>query len=612
MSKVPEWFLQELRQKVDIVDVVSDYVQLRRSGRSYSGLCPFHNERTPSFSVSQDRGMYHCFGCGAGGTVINFVMDIEGVSFQEAVIVLAERAGLTVPEGLGAGATQPNTKQQRHREAHDLAAQLYGYILMNMSAGVQALSYLEKRGISRKTIVDFRLGFAPNSQDVLVSALRRRGFQDEELVSCGLAVEMGNRIVDRFRGRIMIPICDKKGEVVAFGGRTMLPDGKPKYLNSPENDVFHKSRLLYNFHVARKFIRQQRTAILLEGYMDVISLTQAGISSGVASLGTSLTEEQAKLLKADADRVVIAYDGDAAGRKAAIRAIDILQGAGIEPVVLSIPDGLDPDEYVRTYGGEAFTRLLSRQTMSVVQFLLDDLRQTANLVSSVGRTDFVRSALQLLAQRATPVEQEYELRNLSQEFNLSVETLKEELRVFTKQNKRHREQSVERTAQAIAAQPLERAVSRASTELLKAVLFDEQAAAYVMEKGLTELAEPLQTALLAQLYAWRLANPTSDPSTFVDELEDEPLVQLASSLFFGDDIPEFSQDLLDDYVRTVERHHLEEDYRVLLRRWIEVEASGDTERAREIKLQVEQLQDQIATLKLPREQNAGGVKEAGM
>ncbi|GMA60029.1 DNA primase [Alicyclobacillus fastidiosus] len=605
VSKVPEWFIQELRQKVDIVEVVSEYVQLRRSGRSYSGLCPFHNERTPSFSVSSDRGMYHCFGCGAGGTVINFVMDIEGVSFPEAVIALAERAGMAIPEGLGTGTTQPNTKQQRHREAHDLAAQLYGYILMNMSAGVQALSYLEKRGITRKTIVEFRLGFAPNSQDVVVSALRRRGFQDDELVSSGLAVEMGSRIVDRFRGRIMIPICDKKGEVVGFGGRTMLPDGKPKYLNSPENEVFHKSKLLYNFHVARKAIRQQRTAILLEGYMDVISLAQVGISSGVASLGTSLTEEQASMLKADCDRVIIAYDGDSAGRKAAVRAIDLLQGAGIEPVVLSIPDGLDPDEYVRSNGGEAFTRLLARRTLSVVQYLLDELRQKANLVSPVGRTDFVRAALQLLAERATPVEQEYELRNLSQEFNLSVETLKEELRTFSKQHKRHREQSVQRAARTAVAQPLERAVSRASIGLLKAVLLDEMAAMYVMEKGLTELAEPLQTALLAQLYAWRLANPTSNPSSFVDELDDEPLVQLASSLFFGE-TPEFSKDLLDDYVRTVERHHLEAEYRALLHQWIEVEASGDGKRAREIKLQVEQIQGQIATLKLPREQNAEG------
>ncbi|WAH38555.1 DNA primase [Alicyclobacillus dauci] len=599
MSKVPEWFLEQLRQRVDIVEVISDYVQLRRSGRSFSGLCPFHNERSPSFSVSADRQMYHCFGCGAGGTVIGFIMDIESVTFVEAVILLAQRAGLQLPDGVGdAEAARPNTKHQRYREAHELTAKLYSYILMNTDAGVQALTYLEKRGISRKTMVEFRLGLAPKAGDTVVTFLRKRGFQDAELVACGLAVEMGTRTLDRFRGRLMIPILDKKGEVIAFGGRTMEQDVKPKYLNSPENDLFHKSRLLYNYHIARKTIRRDRTALLLEGYMDVISLSQAGIQQGVATLGTSLTEEQAKLLKSDCDKVIISYDGDEAGRKAAVRAIDILVEAGLEPLILRIPDGLDPDEYVQTHGGESFKRLLGRQTLSVVQFLLDDLRQRANLVSSVGRTEYVRQALQLLAERATPVEQEYELRNLSQEFNLSVETLKEELRTFAKQNIR-RSQHRDRALSSERIQPLEKAVSKASVGLLQAVLFDKEACMYVMDKGVTELAEPVQTALLARLYAWRLSNPDASSAAFVDELDDESLGKVASSLFFGE-IPELTHDLLDDYVRTVELHHLEAEYRDLLRQWIDTEATGDETQSREIKLQVERLQNQIATLKRPR------------
>lgn len=601
MSRVPEWFLEELRQKVDIVEVVSEHVQLRRAGRSYTGLCPFHNERTPSFSVSPLRQMYHCFGCGVGGTTIQFVMEIEAVSFVEAVVLLAERAGLEIPSGIGEGSVRPpNSKYERHRDAYELATKLYNYILMNRDMGVQAQSYLEGRGISRKTMDRFRLGFAPNTNDSIVSFLKKRGFEEAELVECGLAVEMGPKVLDRFRGRVMIPIFDKKGSVIAFGGRLLEKDGKPKYLNSPENDFFHKSNLLYPYHEARKAIRQNRTALLLEGYMDVISLTQAGVENGVASLGTSFTEEQSKLLKTDCDDVIIVYDGDEAGRKATVRAIDMLVGVGIKPSILRIPDGLDPDEYVQRNGGEAFRRLLTRRTLSVVQFLLEDLRQNANLISAVGRTEFIRNSLQLLGQRATPVEQEYELRSLSQEFNLSVETLKEELRTFAKQNRGVRKEEKYPSDRTMRVQPLASAVSKASINLLQAVLFDADAATYVMEKGLTELAEPVQTALLARLYAWRLTTTGAEPSSFVDELDDEEsLKNLASSLFFGD-TPEFTHELLEDYVRAIERHRLELEYRQLLSEWIEVEAAGDEVRTTEIKLQVEAIQRQIATMKTLR------------
>lgn len=600
VSKVPESFLEELRQKVDIVEVISEYVQLRRSGRAFTGLCPFHNERTPSFSVSPERQMFHCFGCGAGGTVFRFLMDKEGLTFTEAVVQLAERANVTVPAGLvDPSLTSHSPKLDRFREANELTAKVFNHILMNTDAGVQALSYLEKRGISRKTMVEYQLGFAPRSSDTLVNFLRKKGFSDGELIECGLAVQMGQQVVDRFRGRVIIPIYNRKGQVIAFGGRTLEKDAKPKYLNSPEYELFHKSRLLYHYHVARKHIRQRKTALLLEGYMDVIALAQAGIVNSVATLGTSLTEEQAKLLQTDCDKVIICYDGDEAGRKATIRAIDILLDAGLQVLILRIPDGQDPDEFIRTYGADAFERLLQRRTLSVVQFLLDDLRHRSQLVSPVGRTDFVRHSLQILAQRATPVEEEYELRNLSQEFNLSVETLKEELRTFAKQSKRKETRQASRSVE-VGSQPLMKAASKASISMLQAVLFDYQAALYLMDKEVTELAEPLQTALLASLYAWRLENPEASASSFVDQMDDEALAHLASSLFFSE-TPEFTTALLDDYVRALQLHQLESMHRELLRQWIEVtDTSADLEASREIKLQVEEIQDQIATLKQSR------------
>lgn len=600
MSKVPEWFLQELRQKVDIVEVITEHVQLRRSGRSFTGLCPFHNERTPSFSVSPDRQMYHCFGCGAGGTVIQFVMEIEAISFVDAVISLATRAGMEIPETVGDYAgRQPNPKNQRHKDAHELATKLYSYILMNRDAGVQALSYLENRGISRKSMTEFRLGFAPNTSSTVVKFLKSRGFEEAELVEFGLAVEMGVQTVDRFRGRVMIPIFDKKGFVIAFGGRALDKNAKPKYLNSPENDLFHKSNLLYPFHMARKAIRQEGSALLLEGYMDVISLAQAGLANGIASLGTSLTEQQAHLLKVASDEVVIAYDGDDAGRKATIRAIDVLTAEGVKPSVLRLPDGVDPDEFVHNSGGDAFRRLLARRKLSIVQFLLDDMRVRSNLVSPAGRTEFIRDALQLLAERATPVEQEYELRSLSQEFNLSVETLKEELRTFAKQSRDRWTARKKVSERDDRVKPLEPAVSKASINLLRAALFHADSALYMMESGVTELAEPVQTILLARLYDWRLRSSDGVPESFVDELDDESLIHVASSLFFGD-VPEFTHEVLDDYIKAIERHRLEAEYRRLLRAWIESEEAGDESRTTEIKLQVEEIQRQIAALKTLR------------
>ncbi|MCL6593966.1 MAG: DNA primase, partial [Alicyclobacillus sp.] len=435
MRKIPDAFVEELRRRLDIVEVVSEYVHLRRSGRSYVGLCPFHNERTPSLSVSPDRQLYHCFGCGAGGTVIRFVMDAEGLTFTEAVIRLAERAQLPLPAGFAEGVpAEDSSDHTRLLQAHQLAAKLYAYILMNTSAGVQALTYLETRGFTRQTMVEFALGYAPAGTDTLVQFLRKRGFSPAELVAAGLAVELDGRVLDRFRHRVVIPIVDGQGRVVAFGGRALADDAKPKYLNSPETAVFHKSALLFNLHAARKAIRQSRTAVLMEGYMDVLTAWQAGVHNAVASMGTSLTEQHARLLRRYADRVVLAYDGDTAGREAARRALAVLTDTGLTVRVAQFPEGADPDDWVRQHGPAALHEQL-QQACTEVQFLLAEVRRTANLRGEAGRHDFLRQALAILAMRATPVERESELRRLSQEFHLSLESLQDELRLVAKEQR---------------------------------------------------------------------------------------------------------------------------------------------------------------------------------
>jgi DNA primase len=600
MKRLPEAFLEELRRRVDIVDVVSEHVQLRRAGRSFIGLCPFHNERSPSMSVSPERQMFHCFGCGAGGTVFRFLMDIEGISFMEAVVQLTARANLELPDDidLTVHAKPPDVRFQQMKDAHELAAKLYNYILMNTDAGVQALTYLENRGLSKQTIFDFRIGYAPDRRDFVVSFLQRRGFTRELLAGAGLGIVVGENIVDRFRGRVMIPIADLRGNVVGFGGRTLIPDGKPKYLNSPDTDVFHKGLLLFHHDVARKEIRKARTAVMFEGYMDVISATQAGVKNGVATLGTSLTPEQAALLQRDCDRVIVVYDGDKAGISGAKRAIDIFGETGLQLSVVSLPNGLDPDEYIRNYGSSSFARELSVHAQSTVQFLLQCLHSEADLLSPVGRTGFMRKALELLAQRASPIEQEVELRKLAGEFDVSVATLKEELRLVEKPAGKKNFHYDKKTSVQQKEAALPKGFIEAGNRLLQMLMVSNEAFEYLQGKGLDELATPEQTALLALLYGWRITHPEAGPAAFLDELDDESLLGVATSLLIEDPV-QFESRLVDDYIRTIELHRTEESYKQTLAKLVQAQVQGDLEQTAQIKLRVDAYLRQIAALKLP-------------
>lgn len=558
--------------------------------------------------------MYHCFGCGAGGTVIRFVMDIEGLNFTDTVVKLAERVNVELPFELESKGDPPSfsDRLQRMRDAHELAAKLYSYILMNKAVGVQALGYLEQRGLTRQTIVDFQLGFAPNATDTLVTLLQRRGFERDLLIESGLAVELGNKVVDRFRGRIIIPICDAQGRVVAFGGRTLAPDGKPKYLNSPESPIFRKGFLLFHEHAARRAIRKQHSAILLEGYMDVISAWQAGVMNAVASLGTSLTQEQAVLLRRHVNLVTIAYDGDNAGIQAAQRALEILSQTGLESRIITFPDGSDPDEYIRTRGAEAFAQMLRTSALSAVQFLLRQLRGQANLESTVGRNNFLRRALELLHEQATPIELEAELRSLSQEFQVSLETLKEEFALTVKQSGQQRKKGFRREIAVSPPVQLKKGYVQAGNRVLQAMLIDESVYHSVLGQSVDELVLPEQTALLAHLYAFRSEYPEAEPASFLDYLEDPELISLASSLLM-EDPPELSQQVLEDYLRTIRLHRLEIAHKECLEGLVRAQSQGDTSALEALRHQSEELLNLIMQLKMPQQRitSGAGAKEAG-
>jgi len=359
-QRIPEEVIEEIKSRSDIVEIISEYVVLKRSGNNYLGLCPFHSEKTPSFSVSQDKQMYYCFGCGAGGNVFTFLMEYRKLTFLQAVEELASRSGVALPVR---EMTSIEKKRLRERksivEALTIAAEFYHSVLKKYPAGRWGLDYLTSRGVDSQTIDEFQLGYAPARWDALSEFLKRRGFSEEILVRGGLAGQ-GKKsagIYDRFRNRVMFPIRDASGQVVGFGGR-VIDGSEPKYLNSPETQVFHKSQNLYGLPLAADSIRRQKKAILMEGYLDVITAHQFGVKIAVASLGTSFTKEQAQLLKRYTDTVVVGYDADAAGQAAAARGMELLAGAGFTVKVIKLPPGLDPDEVLRSQGRERFDELL--------------------------------------------------------------------------------------------------------------------------------------------------------------------------------------------------------------------------------------------------------------
>lgn len=396
--------IEEVRAKNDIVDVISGYVKLQKKGRDYFGLCPFHSEKSPSFSVSRQKQMYYCFGCGAGGSVFTFLMEYENYSFAEALKFLADRAGVELPR-------QEFSQEARERadtravllKINKLAAQYY-YVQLKNRQGQQALSYLRDRGLSEDTIRAFGLGYSNKYSDDLYQYLRSRGYQTELIARAGLiSVDERQNVYDKFWNRVMFPIMDANSRVIGFGGRVM-GDGKPKYLNSPETMIFDKSRSLYGLCRARS--TKKPYFLLCEGYMDVISLHQAGYTNAVASLGTALTSGHASLIRRYVKEVYLTYDSDEAGTKAALRAMPILKEAGITARVIRMEPYKDPDEFIKNLGTQAFEERIERAKNGFM-FGLEILKRDYDLKSPEGKTDFMREA----ARRLTEFDEEIERNN---------------------------------------------------------------------------------------------------------------------------------------------------------------------------------------------------------
>ena len=396
----PEAFLQELVEKNDIVDVVSGYVRLtKRSGANQFGLCPFHSEKTPSFSVSPDRQIYHCFGCGKGGGVINFIMEIENLSFPEAVEFLAKRVGMPIPEEENSAESK---KRRRMLDLNRDAARFF-HTCLKSPEGRAAQAYMNARQITPQTATRFGLGAAPDTWDSLRNAMHELGYRDQELFEAGL-VRKGKSggFYDTFRGRLMFPVIDVRGDVIGFSGR-ILGDGEPKYMNSPETLVFNKSRNLFAMNLAKK--SKSGYIILAEGNIDVVMMHQAGFDSAVASLGTSLTAEQARLISRFTNEVVIAYDSDGAGKKASQRAIGLLEKLDVKVKVLSMTGAKDPDEFIKLKGADAFRNLLEKSE-NHIDYRLQTVTNKDDLTVDEQKVEFLKEASELVARLPGSVERQ--------------------------------------------------------------------------------------------------------------------------------------------------------------------------------------------------------------
>lgn len=416
--QISEEILEKVKEQNDIVDVISESVRLKRSGRNFSGLCPFHNEKTPSFSVSQDKQIYKCFGCGESGNVISFVMKNKNMPFVEAVKYLADRANITIESEQGR--ISPTAKKREILYKVNVEAARFFY--SNLKNTREAKEYFLNRGIKEETIKKFGLGFAKDSWNNLILHLRRLGFKDDLLLEAGLvstSERTGNKY-DRFRNRVIFPVFDYRGKVIGFGGR-VLDDSKPKYLNSPETLVFQKGTNLYGLNFAIKSKMQDRYFIMVEGYMDLITLHQYGITNVVASLGTALTTNQARLLKRYADKVIISYDADIAGQAATMRGLEILKDAGFDVRVLSIPQGKDPDEYVRSNGKEAFIKLINNAE-SLIDYRIKKAEEGINLKDSNDLVKYGKRVTEILAN-VNSIEKDVYIKKISENTGIREQTL---------------------------------------------------------------------------------------------------------------------------------------------------------------------------------------------
>ncbi|NLT13654.1 MAG: DNA primase [Clostridiales bacterium] len=558
----PEAFLDELVSRNDIADVVGTYVHLtKKSGSNMFGLCPFHSEKTPSFSVSQDKQIYHCFGCGKGGGVVNFIMEIENLSYPDAVQILAKRSGMTVPDDRVSKETQ--SRRARLFELNSDAARFFYTVLLSPQ-GAEAKKYIVRRGITKAMVTRFGLGAAPDSWNALYDAMTEKGYTKQELLDAGLVKQSrkdAQSVYDAFRNRLMFPVIDVRGSIIGFSGR-ILGDGEPKYLNSPDTVVFDKSRNLFALNLAKK--SKAGILLLTEGNIDVVALHQAGFDCAVASLGTSLTEEQVRLMSRYTQNVTIAYDTDEAGMKASQRAIGILEKAGLGVRVLRMQGAKDPDEFIRKFGSDAFSLLLERSEHHV-DYRLQAIKTKYDINNNDEKVKYIKEAISILSSISNLVEREVYCRKVSELVGISYDAITNEIAKIKKQKKQL----------GNSAQETREMINHATKKYKTKKLHYENSNSAIAEQGIIRLLlndvelfklleyysfsrDEFTVPFLAKTYDIILKrknmNIGTSPASILTELDSEEATQLLSFMNYNENLKR--EEALVAYINRIRKEKL--------------------------------------------------------
>lgn len=611
-GRIPDDIIMQVREQVDIVDLVSGYVSLKQSGANHVGLCPFHNEKTPSFNVNSSRQIFHCFGCGVGGNVFSFLMRIDGIAFPQAVRRLAEQVGVEIPKDEpSAFELQRRQEMERLNKIYDVATDFYHQLLLDDPRAAQARGYIRRRGFDSEAVRRFRLGYAPDSWDALVKHFNQQGVDAEQAKELGLirSGKEGRPDYDMFRQRLLFPIDNMFGHVVAFGGR-VLDDSLPKYINSPESALYHKSRVLYGLYQAKNEMRRQRKVVVVEGYFDHLALVQAGIENVVATCGTALTTEHGRVLKRYVEQVVLLFDQDKAGQKACFRALPILLQAGLQVLTLALPDGDDPDTCVKREGADQFTQRLENARSAVDYYMDVKLSDAGDNAEELAKA--VNKILLMIRHIPSEIEQDLHLSALAKASGVQAEILRRQLErtVIPQQPVRKALPAVGPSSQQDkppahgdqdclghppagytdssmydAAPARSRAVelvtdNKAHRWLLSLMMVDENVSHSVIEKGLETLFDNPPCRYLADLIhqAWQ---QTKQPGEWLLDKCEQPEQQalLTQILIQGKELPnENIEEIFGDCQLAVAQGQLKQRRAELHALMREAEHSGDSDR----------------------------------
>ncbi|EMF0515377.1 DNA primase [Enterococcus hirae] len=599
-QRIPQEVIETIRGQTNIVEVIGQYVQLKKSGKNYLGLCPFHEERTPSFSVAEDKQIFHCFGCGKGGNVFTFLQELEGLSFPEAVVKVADFEQIQL-EDQWRKQTLPFENSDSITGklilAHEKAAEVYHHMLLHTKVGEQALDYLLQRGLTLELIEEFAIGFAPNERSFLKQVFKTEAYDQEVLERSGLFIshEDGG-ISDRFYQRIMFPIRNPQGRTIGFSGRWLAPEkgqekDQPKYLNSPETELFNKRQVLFNLDKARSDIRKSGEVLLFEGFMDVIASWQAGVKNGIASMGTSLTNQQIQQIERVTKELVFCYDGDKAGFEATNRGIELLrQNSRLQLSIVVIPEKLDPDEYLRKYGNDSFNELIFHGRETVFTFKSRYLKQDKNLENEKDKIQYLEEVSRELSQVVSPIEQDMYLSQLATEFQLSRETLQKQIRDFRRENQTNRtnqpttlpEPTISRT-EITKKRPLTQ-VEKAEQMLLYRV-FKEISVRNLLKEQQFQFIHDIYAEVYFLFDAFVSQHDEFNLAEFLDFLQDENLRRLVVEIEYLRVAEESTPREIQDLLRVIRKSSLADE--ITLKKQMQQEARRTGNKQLELELTIE-------------------------